>query len=87
MFGACPSILGTGVITDIFFLHERGKAYSTFSLSFLLGTLAGPTLGGFIVQHVSWQVEFWWTIGLQGLVIILGKSIKDPIFPIKRSTY
>jgi MFS family permease len=75
MFGACPSILGTGMITDIFFLHERGKAFSTFLLCFLLGTLAGPTFGGFIVQHVSWPAEFWWTIGLQALVIILGKPI------------
>ncbi|KAL2014881.1 hypothetical protein VTN00DRAFT_2406 [Thermoascus crustaceus] len=33
---------------------------------------AGPTFGGFIVEHVSWQNEFWWTVGLQCLVIVLG---------------
>lgn len=71
MFGSVPSILGSGTIIDIFFLHERGKAFVIFSLSFLLGTVAGPTFCGFIVDHTEWPVEFWWTVGLQGLVLIL----------------
>ena len=36
-----------------------------------MGTVAGPTFGGFIVQHVDWPVVFWWTIGLQGLALVL----------------
>ena len=71
MFGSVPSILGASFITDLFFLHERGRAFLVFSLSFLMGTVAGPTLGGFIVQHVDWPVIFWWTIGLQGLALVL----------------
>lgn len=71
MFGSVPSILGSGTIVDIFFLHERGQAFVIFSLSFLLGTVAGPTFCGFIVEHVAWPVEFWWTVGLQGSVLIL----------------
>jgi len=71
MFGSVPSVLGSGTIIDIFFLHERGKAFVIFSLSFLLGTVAGPTFCGFIVEHVEWPVEFWWTVGLQGSVLIL----------------
>ena len=71
MFGSIPSILGASTITDLFFLHERGRAYLAFSLSFLLGTVAGPTFGGFIVEHVDWPIEFWWTVGFQGLALIL----------------
>ncbi|KAI9691707.1 MAG: hypothetical protein M1822_007779 [Bathelium mastoideum] len=71
MFGSVPSILGSGMIVDIFYLHERGKAFTTFSLCFLLGTVAGPTFGGFIVQHVPWPNEFWWTVGLQAAVALL----------------
>ena len=71
MFGSVPSILGASFITDLFFLHERGRAFLVFSLSFLMGTVAGPTFGGFIVQHVDWPVVFWWTIGLQGLALVL----------------
>lgn len=71
VFGAVPSILGASTITDLFFLHERGRTFLTFSLSFLLGTVAGPTFGGFIVEHVDWPVEFWWTVGLQCLALVL----------------
>ena len=72
IFGGIPAILGAGTIVDIFFLHERGLAFATFSLSFLLGTAVGPTFGGFIVQSAPWPNEFWWTVGLQGAVIVLG---------------
>lgn len=58
IFGSVPSILGASIITDLFFLHERGRAFLAFSLSFLLGTVAGLTFGGFIVEYVSWPVEF-----------------------------
>lgn len=71
MLGSVPSILGASTITDLFFLHERGRAFLIFSLSFLLGTVAGPTFGGFIVEHVDWPVEFWWTVGLQALALVL----------------
>ena len=71
MFGSVPSILGASTITDLFFLHERGRVFLVFSLSFLLGTVAGPTFGGFIVQHADWSFEFWWTVGLQGLALVL----------------
>ena len=74
MLGSVPSILGSGMIVDVFYLHERGKAFTTFSLCFLLGTVAGPTFGGFVVEHVNWPNEFWWTVGLQGAVAILGKD-------------
>ena len=70
MFGSVPSILGASVITDLFFLHQRGRIFLVFSLSFLLGTVAGPTFGGFIVEHVDWPLEFWWTVGLQGLAVV-----------------
>ena len=73
IFGSVPSILGTGMILDIFYLHERGRALTTFHVSLLLGTVAGPTFGGFIVEHVAWTNEFWWTVALQGFIFILGQ--------------
>jgi len=78
IFGSIPSILGAGTIVDIFFLHERGKAFTTYSISFLMGTVAGPTFGGFIVQRTPWPNEFWWTTGLQAFVIVLGMRLIVP---------
>ncbi|SLM41418.1 Major facilitator superfamily domain, general substrate transporter [Lasallia pustulata] len=71
LFGSVPTILGSGAIMDIFFLHERGLAFTTLAISFLLGTVAGPTFGGFVVQSSPWPIVFWWTVGLQALVAIL----------------
>ena len=70
-FGTMPSIIGNHLLMNLFFLHERGKAFAFFTLMFLLGVLAGPTFSGFIVQHVSWTVEFWWGVAAQGLSAIL----------------
>ena len=50
-------------------VHTRRKHYhrpflparerqSFSSLSYLLGTVAGPTFGGFIVEHVDWSIEY-----------------------------
>ena len=61
MFGSviyCTSILGASTFADQFFLHERGKVFLIFSLGFLLGTVTGPTFGGFIVGHVDCRSSF-----------------------------
>ena len=70
IFEAVSFILGASTITDLFFLYKRDRAFLAFSLSFLLGTVAGHTFGGFIVELVDWPIEFWWTVGLQGLALV-----------------
>lgn len=71
MFGSVPSALGGGTIMDIFFLHQRGKAFMVFSLCLQLGAVSGPTFGAFIVEYQSWTVCFWWTVALLGVTAIL----------------
>ncbi len=71
LFGGTPAIVGTRLLLDMFFLHERGKAFAVFTFMFLLAVLAGPTFSGFIVQHTKWPVEFWWGVASQGAAAIL----------------
>ena len=70
MFGSVPSAVGGGIILDVFFLHDRGKAFICFEVSILLGATAGPTFSGFISNSQSWTLCFWWTVPLLALSAI-----------------
>lgn len=69
-FGAVPTVLGPRVVTDLFFLHQRGRALNALHMAFLFGTIAGPTFSGFISAGAFFPVEFWWTVGLLGFTLI-----------------
>ena len=71
IFGSLPANIGSSMILDIFFLHQRGKAFLCYSLSTALGVLAAPTFGGFILTTRSWTVLFWWTVPLLGITAFL----------------
>ncbi|KAJ5506154.1 Major facilitator superfamily domain general substrate transporter [Penicillium expansum] len=60
-FGAVPTVLGPRIVTDLFFLHQRGRAFTALHMAFLFGTIAGPTFSGFVSAHSFFPVEFWWT--------------------------
>ncbi|MCJ1373889.1 hypothetical protein MMC20_005119 [Loxospora ochrophaea] len=70
-FGAVPTIIGPRILTDMFFLHQRGRAFTALHMMFLFGTIAGPTFSAFISANSYFPVEFWWTVGLLGGVVVL----------------
>ena len=70
MFSSPPQILGNGVIVNMFFLHERGRAFAVYTTSYIMGVSLGPAFDGFIVQHTHWPWEFRWTVILQAVVLI-----------------
>ncbi|KZF22834.1 MFS general substrate transporter [Xylona heveae TC161] len=71
LFASIPQCLGNGAIVNLFFLHQRGKAFAIFSTCFTLGTVAGPTFSGFIISHQSFAVEYWWIVALLGICAVL----------------
>lgn len=71
LFGGIATALGAETIVDMFFLHQRGKAFAALNISFLAGATVGPTLSGFIVGSTDWTVQFWWSNGLEGIIILL----------------
>ncbi|PYH40710.1 polyamine transporter [Aspergillus saccharolyticus JOP 1030-1] len=70
-FGAVPTVIGPRMITDLLFLHQRGRAFTALHMSFLMGTIAGPTFSAFISAGTFFPVEFWWSVGLLGATAIL----------------
>ncbi|KAK4072884.1 uncharacterized protein Triagg1_5561 [Trichoderma aggressivum f. europaeum] len=58
------------VVTDIYFLHERGKYVGSYFWCYFMGLFLGPIISGAVAEHVSFRVFFWACTGAQGLNII-----------------
>lgn len=71
LFGAVPSAVGGGIILDLFFLHNRGRAFICYEIAILFGATSGPTFSGFIAGTTSWTICFWWTVPLIAITAIL----------------
>lgn len=48
-----------GIITEVFPIHERGRALGAIGALVSLGSIAGPGLGGLILSQFSWAYIFW----------------------------
>ena len=71
LFGSVVGVVGPRILVDIFFLHERGERFAIIFTVNSFGSVVGPTLSGFVSARTSWPVEYWWTVGLLCLVLIL----------------
>ncbi len=47
------------------------RAFACYELSLLLGVIASPTIGGFIVNTKPWPDIFWWTLAPLGVAVVL----------------
>ena len=68
-FGIVVSILGPKYLTDMFFLHQRGRAFTVLHLALNFGASAGPTFSGFVAANSYWPVEYWWHVGLTAFTL------------------
>jgi hypothetical protein len=65
------TLVGANIIIETFFLHDRGKCFMVYTACILLGSAAGGTLSGFIIQTAPWPIQFWYNVGLEALVAVL----------------
>ena len=65
--------LSTAIVTEAFPNSERGKALGIIGLFVSIGVIAGPTLGGIILQHLTWHWLFFVNlpIGVIGFILVL----------------
>lgn len=57
--GSTPITNGSGTISDMFPVEERGKAMAVWAMGPLLGPCIGPLAGGYMVQSIGWRWVFW----------------------------
>ena len=64
--------LGTGILTEAFPLQERGKAMGIVGSIVSVGIIAGPTLGGLLIDLISWHWIFFVNlpIGMVGSLMV-----------------
>ncbi len=64
--------LGMAIVTEAFPPYERGRALGISGTVVSVGIAVGPTLGGLIVQHLSWHWIFFVNlpVGLLGIWLV-----------------
>ena len=72
MFGASVVPLSQAIMVDTFEAKNRGKAMAIWGIGILLGPIMGPTVGGFITDHLGWRWVFYINvpIGIINLALI-----------------
>lgn len=58
-FGASVIPLSQSIMVDTFPADERGKAMAIWGIGIMLGPILGPTVGGYITEHLSWRWVFY----------------------------
>ena len=71
-FGAALLVPGSlTIISNSFSENERGRAIGTWSGFSAITTAAGPVLGGWLIEHVSWRAVFFINVPFAAAVILI----------------
>lgn len=70
-------VVAMTVVADIIPPRQRGKIQGVFGAVFGVATVVGPLMGGFIVEHLSWQWIFLINLPLGILaLVVIGFALK-----------
>lgn len=72
--GAGAALLVPGslsILSEAFPREERGRAIGTWSSLTALAIIAGPLLGGFLVQTISWRAVFYINLPIAAIVLVI----------------
>ncbi|KAL2855156.1 major facilitator superfamily domain-containing protein [Aspergillus pseudodeflectus] len=58
------------VVSDLFFLHDRGLWTGVYFMGYFLGLFIGPIIAGNIAQTFGWRSFFWLSLAMTGVNLI-----------------
>ena len=71
-FGTIVGVLGPRCLIDMFFLHQRGRAFTVFHFFFDFGNAAGPSICALIATPSGdWRWAFWFVIIADAVSFVL----------------
>lgn len=72
-------VLAFSIVGDVIPPRERGKIQGAFGGVFSLSSVAGPLIGGYFVEHLSWHWIFYVNLPLGILAMVgFGLAFKTP---------
>ena len=60
------------ILTNIFSAERRGAAFGIWGAVAGIASVAGPTLGGFLITHYDWRAIFWINVPVGIVALALG---------------
>lgn len=75
VFGASLIPLSQFILRDTFPKKELGKAMAVWAMGIMVGPILGPTLGGFITEHLSWHWVFFINVPVCIIAFVLTLSM------------
>ncbi|KAL2800663.1 major facilitator superfamily domain-containing protein [Aspergillus keveii] len=59
------------VVSDVFFLHDRGLWTGVYFMGYFLGLFIGPIIAGNIAQRFGWRSFFWLSLAMTGVNLVM----------------
>jgi MFS family permease len=63
------------IIGDVASPRDRPRYQAYTSSTFIISTVGGPIVGGFIAEHLHWSWIFWFNLPLCGLAFLLTHNV------------
>ena len=73
--GGALIVLAQAIIADVVSPRERGRYQGYFGALFGACSIAGPLLGGFFTDHLSWRWAFYINIPIGALALVVTSTV------------
>jgi EmrB/QacA subfamily drug resistance transporter len=87
--------LGSGLVTSVgpaliialYPEEQRGRAVGTFTLIYALGSMLGPSLGGWLIEQFDWRAVFWFRAPIALFSLVLLSTLPPPPKRLERPSF